>query len=1545
MNQPSENDASGGAESSGRAMLVDDDLGALEATEQPDLTVEKVLASIKNGLFGVLFVVIKESTVTPFMVVVSMVIDIFQVFSFTFNFNWDANTNWFQSVINGLALDDAVLRMNGQVSFYLMLSVLSITFLNAAYVGYSFYRNHIRFIWTLKTLRTLLTLCSTVLYIPIVGVFAENIVSCKAATGESVSCFSGNYLPTTIIAITLGVIFIILTFIVTATFFEQEAGGKDILARPHARADLLHTAIRTYLTIIFSVLQQNSSQTAALHSLKEWELWLLVISVVVGSSASTFMFAYYMPYYRYRYVVLQTALLAAWNFSSLVLLYWNIRPSARVEMGILYFVFAPVYVLLVVSLQFVRRRWLLVTDVRQLSDPLSIELKARIHLEEKGLLFKLNDTQVADTAGAPTPLNDLATFEKVKDINAMWADAARRMPDNALLYLFWAEFYLITLRNKHMALTYYGRSEEKSSALDVQFLVFRRRKILSSENAGAGDAINLIAYEQHLNMATRYQSNVTRSQIKFWGELLKKTPDMARLHVLADSISDGISKAQDNYIRVLKINPGSAQVLRMYAAFLIEIMNDHKNGRELQERADDLDEHGEGEDGDGDEEGADIDLFNDQNSVITISGAYETVGKILHVNNKALSLLGYRRGELLNQNITTIIPEPFAEPHDAFMRRYLETGFSKIVERTRKVLARQRTGYLIPVMLAVKQVNRNKTTAFLGVLKPLHSEEDFIMMDERENTTGFTEGVTKWFQVHPRELEGGNLHISQILPRYRELHEQYKSRNGATTNFSTKDGRIRQIEVQMSVTELPRPDGTAGVLRMTMAVFRVSEDVVVKSEAMLAGGSDSQILEGMSTPGSIAHESVASTNLSRKRDIPMGFMDDAEAGSSSSSLDRGSGSKDGAGGGNEGGAGKRRRAPSEAGQSVARSSRSAASSGASGSSPEFVKSVLIRKNIIVTKNLRWLRLSFVSAILILVGLAIRGHLVTIGLYEQHATRLIQIASEHTLGQLMISVAYAVRTLDLVNGGQIASTGAAAARTWATGQLSTALAQMQNTVQTLSSSLSNDAFYTQYYTLSKVAVSEFSAAGNSTVTLGLLDAVNRVQSTASLILASPTFPLQRHVDFVAYNGPLILPTALSNHTDAFRSTFTLIAQALNVEIGVAMMPIALYLLTVFLLIRPIYTTIQHERDGFLAMFGSIPRHVVKAIQEQWVRRYEKMMGDGEDQQSQSALTNAVLGTLVGGNKSISAASLPGASGLYELAASRKSSLAAAAAGRRVSTFNDTSAATQLAQSRDRPLLQRIAAWIGFLRAQVMQAVHRKYLMMFVLTVAYFVASSLMAFDFQSTALSQSEEVKWSTRISVLARQVTYYTREAVASPPSPFTPKLYVLGELKALNDEIGQITQALIYGNATMGVAGVTGSPESDINVIFLSNACGLEYQSLVAQAIEVLSTQTLAMAALDTSDPFATLWQFDYVHFPPILNAVGKLYLGKSTDGLASFYRIHLILTVIYAAVMLILYLVYYRPHITQLGSSIMRKHVMLFLIPTDVITNVESIQRYLRS
>src|SRR5262249_4472753 len=73
--------------------------------------------------------------------------------------------------------------------------------------------------------------------------------------------------------------------------------------------------------------------------------------------------------------------------------------------------------------------------------------------------------------------------------------------------------------------------------------------------------------------------------------------------------------------------------------------------------------------------------------------------------------------EMIGQNVSILMPSPFREEHDRYLRRYLETGQARIIGIGREVLGRRRDGSVFPADLAVSRVESLKL--FTGVIRDI----------------------------------------------------------------------------------------------------------------------------------------------------------------------------------------------------------------------------------------------------------------------------------------------------------------------------------------------------------------------------------------------------------------------------------------------------------------------------------------------------------------------------------------------------------------------------------------------------------------------------------------------------------------------------------------------------------------------------------------------------------------------------------------------------------------------------------------------------------
>jgi len=100
-------------------------------------------------------------------------------------------------------------------------------------------------------------------------------------------------------------------------------------------------------------------------------------------------------------------------------------------------------------------------------------------------------------------------------------------------------------------------------------------------------------------------------------------------------------------------------------------------------------------------------------SIITI----DERGIMESANQATLTAFGYAEGELIGQNVSMLMPEPYKGQHDGYLKSYLDTGRARIIGIGREVVCRRKDGSLFPGDLAVSQLELHDRRLFTGILR------------------------------------------------------------------------------------------------------------------------------------------------------------------------------------------------------------------------------------------------------------------------------------------------------------------------------------------------------------------------------------------------------------------------------------------------------------------------------------------------------------------------------------------------------------------------------------------------------------------------------------------------------------------------------------------------------------------------------------------------------------------------------------------------------------------------------------------------------------
>ena len=94
-------------------------------------------------------------------------------------------------------------------------------------------------------------------------------------------------------------------------------------------------------------------------------------------------------------------------------------------------------------------------------------------------------------------------------------------------------------------------------------------------------------------------------------------------------------------------------------------------------------------------------------------------GIVESLNPAALSMFGYRADEVVGQNISMLMPEPYRNSHDNYIESYLTSGNAKIIGIGREVVGQRKDGSVFPMDLSVGEVRLAGARLFTGILRDI----------------------------------------------------------------------------------------------------------------------------------------------------------------------------------------------------------------------------------------------------------------------------------------------------------------------------------------------------------------------------------------------------------------------------------------------------------------------------------------------------------------------------------------------------------------------------------------------------------------------------------------------------------------------------------------------------------------------------------------------------------------------------------------------------------------------------------------------------------
>jgi len=102
----------------------------------------------------------------------------------------------------------------------------------------------------------------------------------------------------------------------------------------------------------------------------------------------------------------------------------------------------------------------------------------------------------------------------------------------------------------------------------------------------------------------------------------------------------------------------------------------------------------------------------------------DTQGIIQSYGASAERMFGWRPGDVIGRNISILMPQPFRDQHDLYLKRYLSTGEKRIIGIGRVVVGERRDGSTFPMELSVGEVRSDHGRFFTGFVRDLTERQE-----------------------------------------------------------------------------------------------------------------------------------------------------------------------------------------------------------------------------------------------------------------------------------------------------------------------------------------------------------------------------------------------------------------------------------------------------------------------------------------------------------------------------------------------------------------------------------------------------------------------------------------------------------------------------------------------------------------------------------------------------------------------------------------------------------------------------------------------------
>jgi len=636
--------------------------------------------------------------------------------------------------------------------FYLSIFLVGLTIIDVFYVSYAISKKKFSYLWPIRALRSVCSLFVTALFLPLTELFFS-MMACEMddngvmvnTTATDIVCWQGLHILYSASAIIVSSVFLVISIIVAMTYFDIGWDDDNPTSKISSDVDVFQIYSKIICMFVFTFFADESYQ------------WMLMVVLLITSGGFFYKLMFERPYLNHVIALTWSIVSGIYAWTNLMLFLTKLLGFSDFQGGVeLCFMSYPLIALVIIfSPNPLEKR--LMTQFKDLANGYDCfdhiryfvylsshdTIESRISLEgyikkyneeeqDGSSLLRYNQSIVHKQQNVDdNDKNSIPDGKSEKRENAqakkMKVDQERKLMEHAFhlfkkglvkfpkctfLRIQYALFLLEKMKNKNWALRQLMKSEKKNPSFAEQFLIYRFKRVIEEEmtESAGNDSANLdivsaLAYQNHRQHWETYMETASQLHTKFWSYLTEDVNDLGKLSEIGSEINSTLALVEEHWDRMQRYKQNSGKIVRLYANFLVQVLNDKEGSKELMKSV------SEGKaviedayDFDNNDENQELSKFSEGGCGVIVSAGDSNLGKINKVSMGICSTFGYTKSELIGKDISILLPKLYCEQHKTLVDEGIDKVDDKTLYKERHVYAKHKSGYILAVDKIIKAI-------------------------------------------------------------------------------------------------------------------------------------------------------------------------------------------------------------------------------------------------------------------------------------------------------------------------------------------------------------------------------------------------------------------------------------------------------------------------------------------------------------------------------------------------------------------------------------------------------------------------------------------------------------------------------------------------------------------------------------------------------------------------------------------------------------------------------------------------------------------------